>query len=134
MRRDSTAARMSLPVPTRDARGEAQVTPRDLSTYLARAMTRLGVQVKEVALTWGTDHGYVSRILANKDPLPDHRLAQLDAALRRATLEEWAADEGMVVGRKADIGRALESLARLAVEDDRLPQRAERMAKMEPER
>jgi hypothetical protein len=118
MRRQATAR---LPVghdTDRDEAAHAEVTHRDLSTHLVRAMQRLGVQVKEIAFYWGTDHGYVSRVLANRDPLPDHRIEQLPRELRCALLEEWAGDLGLTVGRKADIGRALESLARLC--DERL--------------
>lgn len=103
-------------------RGESEVTPRecrsdDLSTCLDRARIRLGVQVKEIAYWWKTDHGYVSRVLSNKDPLPDHRFTELPLELQRATLEEWGRDLGITVGRKADLTKALQALARLADDD-----------------
>lgn len=114
---------------TRDATSESQVTRGDLSTYLDRARVRLGVQKKEIAYWWACDHGYVSRVLANLDPLPDHRFTELPEALQRATLEEWALDLGVTVGRKADLTKALQALARLADEDPlRVPLR---MAKVE---
>jgi hypothetical protein len=109
-----TATSSVSPHTSRDGRSESGVTRRDLSCYLQRAMTRLGIQVKEIAFYWSTDHGYVSRVLSNKDPLPDHRLAQLPDELQCAVLEEWAKDLGVVTGRRADLARALESLARLA--------------------
>lgn len=96
---------------------ERSVTRRDLSTYLDRARVRLGVQKKELAYWWACDHGYVSRVLANLDPLPDYRLSQLPDELQRATLEEWARDLGVTVGRKADLTQALQALARLADDD-----------------
>ena len=77
---------------------EATCTRGDLSAYLLRAMTRLGVQVKEVAFAWGVGHSYVSRVLSGQDPLPDHRVQQLPPALRVAILEEWARDEGLTIG------------------------------------
>lgn len=100
-----------------DRGGERAVTPGDLSTYLERARVRLGVQVKEIAFWWKTDHGYVSRVLANVVPMPDHRLAELPKDLQRATLEEWARDLDVTVGRKADLTRALEALVRLAADE-----------------
>lgn len=124
MARAQATATSAVPLHTsRDARSESGVTRRDLSEYLQRAMTRLGVQVKEIAYHWQTDHGYVSRVLSNKDPLPDHRLAQLPEDLQRAVLEEWAADLGVITGRKADLTRALESLARLAADPLDVPTR-----------
>lgn len=90
------------------------VAPCDLSTYLDRARTRLGIQVKEIAFHWKTDHAYVSRILSNRDPMPEHRLMELPEGLRRAVIEEWAADEGLTTGRRADLAKALEAIARLA--------------------
>jgi hypothetical protein len=104
---------------TGDPHPKPEVTRRDLSVYLERARLRLGVQVKEIAFFWNCDHGYVSRVLSNKDPLPDHRIAQLPDALRLAVLEEWAADEGLLTGRKAALLKAVEGIAALAT-DDRL--------------
>jgi hypothetical protein len=108
----------AMPVTPRDSDAEADVTAAaDLSTYLERARVRLGVQIKEIAFHWKTDHGYVSRVLANAVPLPDHRLAQLPKKLQRATLEEWARDLDVTVGRKADLARAVEALVRLATDE-----------------
>lgn len=90
---------------------------RDLSTCLDRARVRLGVQKKEFCYWWDCDHGYVSRVLANLDPLPDHRFTELPDELQRATVEEWARDLGVTVGRKADLTKALQALARLAEDD-----------------
>jgi transcriptional regulator with XRE-family HTH domain len=100
-----------------DAAGEGRVTRRDLSTHLESARTRLGISVKEIAHLWGVSHSYVSRILANVDPLPDHRLAELPDELQRAVCAAWAADLGMITGRKADLARALEALVRLVSDD-----------------
>jgi hypothetical protein len=111
-------ARMDLPDTLCAQRLESEGTRRDLSAYLLRAMTRLGIQVKELAYAWQCGHGYVSRVLSDQDPLPDHRIAQLDDRLRIATLEEWAADEGILTGRKADLLQAAEALVHLA-EDPR---------------
>lgn len=129
-RPNHTASAAAAHYTSRDARSEPEGTgrDRDLSTYLQRAMQRTGTQVKAVAFHWGTDHGYVSRVLSNHDPLPDHRLAQLPEVLQRAVLEEWALDLGVTVGRKADLARALEALVRLASDDPlQVPMR---MAKM----
>ena len=116
-RANSTASAPAAHCTSRDARSETEDTRRDLSTYLQCALQRTGTQVKAVAFYWGTDHGYVSRVLSNQDPLPDHRLAQLPEELQRAVLEEWAADLGVTVGRKADLSRALEALVRLTSDD-----------------
>lgn len=92
---------------------------KDLSDCLQRAMTRLGIPVKAVAIEWDVNHAYVSRILANVDPLPDYRIQQLPKALRVAVLEEWAVEEGVVTGRRAALLKAIEGLQALAT-DDRL--------------
>lgn len=124
MARQQATATSAIPLHTsRDARSESEVTRRDLSCYLQRAMTRLGIQVKEIAFHWQTDHGYVSRVLSNKDPLPDHRVAQLPEELQRAILDEWAADLGVITGRRADLARALDSIARLAADPLDVPTR-----------
>lgn len=116
-RANSTVSAAAAHHTSRDVRSETEVTAGDLSTYLRRALQRTGTQIKAVAFYWGTDHGYVSRVLNNHDPLPDHRLAQLPEELQRAVLEEWALDLGVTVGRKADLSRALEALVRLASDD-----------------
>ncbi len=113
----------------RDGAVRSTITRRDLSDCLQRALTRLGLQAKELAFYWSCNHAYVSRVLSNQDPLSDARLAQLPEDVQRATLEEWASDLGVTVGRKAELGKALSALAALA--DVELPAKAERMAKAE---
>lgn len=94
--------------------GVNRVDRPDLSTYLQRALIRLGLQAKHLEHTWGVDKAYVSRVLANHTSLPDYRIAQLDAALQRAILAEWAAELGISVGLPADLTAALNALARIA--------------------
>lgn len=91
---------------------------RDLSDCLKAAMTRRGVQVKEIAITWECSHVYVSRILSGQDPLPDYRVSQLDLDLQIALAEEWCADLGLLTGhRAAAIGALQAGLHLLALED-----------------
>lgn len=127
-RAHDTAAPLSRPRTSRDVGTPADVTRCDLSTYLERARLRLGVQVKEIAYWWQCDHAYVSRVLANKDPLPDYRLADLPDPLRVATLEEWAAAEGVLTGRRAAVAKSLEALAVLAEDPLNVPLRMAKAA------
>lgn len=105
-----------------------EVNRVDLSEYLRRAMLRLGVQAKELEYHWRVSKAYVSRVLSNQDPLADYRVAQLPVELQAAMHEEWAKDLGVIVGRKAALIGALESLAML-VRDERLPSPAGKSVK-----
>lgn len=97
---------------------------RDISGYLEAARRRLGIQVKEIALTWGTSHVYASNVLSGKEPLPGWRIAQLDPALQVAIVQEWAEALGLLVGSRAAAIGALEAARYLLT----LPERADRMA------
>lgn len=112
----------------RDLQAEARVTVRDhacvgdLSDYLKRAMQRTGATPKDLQFWWGgVNHAYVSRVLSNQDPLTDRRFAELPVWLQFATFKEWARDRGITVGRKADLQKAIEAIAKLAAEDTHDP-------------
>lgn len=128
LRRQSAAPGEPSHVTSRDKgfpeTGETPITPRDLemSDYLDAARIRLGIQKKEIAWWWDCDHGYVTRVLSpmSPDKLTDERIAQLrtgdraddrSVALYVAMLEEACAAAGLLTGKKAAAGKALEAMA-----------------------
>lgn len=120
------ATTTSRPVTTRNHGEHDPVTPRnrDLSDRLRDAMTRCGVQIKEIAHAWDCSHVYVSLVLSGEKALTDVRIEQLPAAVQVALAEEWCADLGLLVGARAAAIGALTAACHLLALDERLPLKA----------
>lgn len=119
MTRPSVATAAALPQDAScDPALRCEVTKRDLSSYLGAAVDSGLITIDELAYLWGVHRSYVQRVIGDVKPLADYRIKPLPAHVQRFMHEQWGNDLGVLVGRKAAIGMALEGLTYLAAETE----------------